>query len=96
MNEQAPQQKQIDIQIPPEVEPGHYSNLGLLSHNEGEFIFDFIFLPPQKQSAKVVSRVILSPQHAKRFLGALADNLKRYESVFGEIRLGKEERKIGF
>jgi len=90
------EEKKIEIQVPSEVENGIYSNLAFISHGEGEFILDFIFLQPQKPIGKVVSRVILSPQHAKRFLIALNDNIKKYESRFGEIKTGKEERKIGF
>jgi len=90
------EEKKIEIQVPESVEKGIYSNLAFISHGEGEFILDFIFLQPQKPVGKVVSRIILSPQHTKRFLSALNDNIKKYESRFGEIKIGKEERKIGF
>jgi len=91
------EQKPLEIQVPPEIEKGVYSNFAFLSHGTDEFIFDFIFFPPQKNPGKVLSRVILSPAHAKRFLHALNDNLKKYEARFGEIKItGREERKIGF
>jgi hypothetical protein len=64
---------------------GAYVNLAVVNHNDSEFVVDLIFIQPQTPRAKVRSRVILSPQHAKRFVAALQENINRYEQNFGEI-----------
>jgi len=90
--------QQIQIEIDDQTANGVYSNLAMIGHSETEFIIDFIFIQPQTQKAKVRSRVITSPSHAKRFLMALEDNIKKYEQRFGEIKTVsiQEEKKIGF
>lgn len=75
----------IEIQIDDDISQGIYTNLAAINHSENEFIFDFIFLQPQSPKAKVRSRLILSPKHAKRFLNALQDNIRKYEEIFGKI-----------
>lgn len=75
----------IEIQIDDDISQGIYTNLAAVNHSENEFIFDFIFLQPQSPKAKVRSRLILSPKHAKRFLNALQDNIRKYEEIFGKI-----------
>ncbi|MFA6432004.1 MAG: DUF3467 domain-containing protein [Candidatus Margulisiibacteriota bacterium] len=76
-------EQEIQIQLDEQMMKGVYANLAVISHNENEFITDFIFIhPPQ---GKVVSRVIFSPSHAKRLLNALTDNVKQYEKMFGKI-----------
>ena len=62
----------------------------LVNHTETEFILDFVFIPPTDPRAKVRSRIISSPKHAKRFLSALQENVARYESRFGEIPVGND------
>jgi Protein of unknown function (DUF3467) len=75
----------MNIELSEEIAEGIYSNLAVISHSNAEFVVDFILLVPNVPKAKVKSRIILTPQHAKRLLGAMADNIKRYEQQFGEI-----------
>lgn len=92
------QEQQVQIEIDDITAQGVYSNLAVIGHSENEFILDFVFVQPQILKAKVRSRVITSPQHIKRFLLALEDNIKKYESVYGEIKIDKASpvNKIGF
>ncbi len=85
MEEKKPQEVKLEIQLDEEVAQGAYVNLAVVNHNEAEFVVDLIFVQPQTPRAKVRSRVILSPQHAKRFVAALQENISRYEHKFGEI-----------
>lgn len=82
-----PEKKELSIEIDDATAQGMYCNLAFITHSEQEFVVDFIFMFPQQPKAKVRSRIILSPKHAKRLLLALADNVKKYESRFGEILL---------
>lgn len=84
MNESTPQQ--VTFEIESTIEKGVYVNLGLITFRDTEVVIDMIFLQPQAPKAKVVSRIITSPIHAKRLLAALGDNLRKYEAAFGEIR----------
>ena len=81
---------QINIELSEEVAEGIYSNLAIISHNHTEFVVDFIRMIPNVPKAKVKSRIVLTPVHAKRLLGALADNVKKYEAQFGKIDNKKE------
>ena len=85
MEEKKPQEVKLEIQLDEEMAQGAYVNLAVVNHNEAEFVVDLIFVQPQTPRAKVRSRVILSPQHAKRFVAALQENINRYEQNFGEI-----------
>lgn len=90
MEEKKPQEVKLEIQLDEEIAQGAYLNLAgvnlaVVNHNEAEFVVDLIFVQPQTPRAKVRSRVILSPQHAKRFVAALQENISRYEHNFGEI-----------
>lgn len=78
---------QIDIELTEEVADGIYSNLAIISHSNSEFVIDFVRMLPGLPKAKVKSRIVLNPQHAKRLLIALSDNLHKYEENFGEIEL---------
>ncbi len=78
-------QNQINIELPEEIAEGVYSNLAIISHSPTEFIVDFIRMVPNVPKAKVKSRIILTPEHAKRLLSALVDNVKKYEQQFGSI-----------
>ncbi|OGR85526.1 MAG: hypothetical protein A2901_03265 [Elusimicrobia bacterium RIFCSPLOWO2_01_FULL_54_10] len=92
-------QGQIQIEIDEPTAQGTYSNLALITHSETEMILDFIFLQPQVPKAKVRSRIITSPAHAKKILLALEDNLKKYEARFGKINIQTPldgDNKIGF
>ncbi|MBI2967387.1 MAG: DUF3467 domain-containing protein [Bacteroidetes bacterium] len=84
-NEKVTEQK-INIEISEEVADGIYSNLALISHSNAEFIIDFIRLLPGVPKAKVKSRILLTPQHAKRLLFALRDNISKYEGLHGTIK----------
>lgn len=94
-----PMDKQINIELGETEAEGIYSNLVLISHSPAEFVFDFTRLVPGKPKAKVYSRIIMAPQHAKSLLMALGDNIAKYEKQFGEIKThGVEQRSknIGF
>ncbi|MCC6252535.1 MAG: DUF3467 domain-containing protein [Bacteroidia bacterium] len=79
-------QNEISIELSEEVAEGTYSNLAIITHSNAEFIIDFIRIMPQMPKAKVKSRVLLTPQHAKRLLLALKDNVSKYETQFGPIK----------
>ena len=81
---------QINIELSEEVAEGTYSNLAIISHNQTEFVVDFIRMLPNTPKAKVKSRILLTPIHAKRLLHALADNVKKYEGQFGKIEYRNE------
>ncbi|MFC1501285.1 DUF3467 domain-containing protein [Elusimicrobiota bacterium] len=89
---------EIQIEIDENTAHGVYSNLAMIGHSEGEFILDFIFMQPQNRKAKVRSRVILSPNHTKRLLTALKDNITKYEARFGALKsnIDDENKKVGF
>ena len=84
-------QNQLQIQLRPELADGKYTNLAMIGHSGSEFLIDFIFAAPGMPQAPVVSRVIMSPENAKKLLFALTDNVKKYEAQYGEIapRAGK-------
>lgn len=76
---------QLNIEISEEVAEGIYSNFAIITHSHAEFVVDFIKIVPGAPKAKVKSRIILTPQHAKRFMQALADNVEKFEANFGEV-----------
>ena len=78
-------QGQINIELDENIAEGIYSNLAIINHSHSEFVVDYITMMPGVPKAKVKSRIILTPQHAKRLLGALADNIKKFEQTFGPI-----------
>ncbi|MGI6074119.1 MAG: DUF3467 domain-containing protein [Fermentimonas sp.] len=78
-------ENEIQIELSEEIAQGTYSNLAVISHSTSEFVIDFVRIVPGMPKAKVKSRVILTPEHAKRLLLALEDNIKKFESVRGEI-----------
>ncbi len=80
-------QNQLQINVTPEVEDGVYSNLAVITHSSAEFILDFIRMLPNGGNPKVKSRVVMAPEHAKRLMYALNDNIAKYEKVFGTIDL---------
>ncbi len=77
---------QINIELDKDIAEGTYSNLAIINHSVSEFIVDFISVMPGQPKAKVKSRIILTPQHAKRLVKALADNVSRFEEAHGEIK----------
>lgn len=87
-------EQKIEIEVNSDAALGIYSNLAFISHNENEFVMDFIFAHPPK--GQLGARVIMSPSHAKRFLRALGDNLAIYEKKVGPIKEAPEPPKFGF
>jgi|TARA_B110000285_G_scaffold235449_1_gene317256 hypothetical protein len=81
----APKEQQLNISIDETTADGIYSNLAIINHSISEFIVDFIVVMPGAPKARVKSRVILTPEHAKRFHKALGDNIKRFEAANGNI-----------
>jgi hypothetical protein len=85
-----PTPPQLQVELDDVTAQGAYSNLVFLNHNDAEFTFDFVYVQPGGPRARVRSRVIVSPRHAKRFLHALENNIARYEQVFGKIEEGPQ------
>lgn len=90
MAEEMQKQNQIDIELTEEIAEGEYANLAMIAHSSSEFVIDFIRLMPGLPKAKVKSRVVITPEHAKRLLAALADNITKFEESFGEIKQTQE------
>lgn len=86
MSEENKKVQQLNIEIDEQVADGTYSNLAIINHSPSEFVVDFVNIMPGNPKSKVKSRIILTPQHAKRFLKALADNVQKFEQAHGEIR----------
>lgn len=86
MNDNNPQGQQINIELDEATADGIYSNLAIINHSNTEFVLDFVNIMPGVPKAKVKSRIILTPQHAKRLINAIADNIQRFESVHGKIQ----------
>lgn len=84
-------ENQLNIELSEEVAEGLYSNLAVITHSQSEFIVDFIKLMPGIPKAKVKSRIILTPQHAKRLMRALQDNISKFEAMHGPIKEGEFE-----
>lgn len=80
------QQGQLDIELNEEVAEGIYSNLAIITHSQSEFVVDFIKIMPGIPKARVKSRILLTPQHAKRLVKALADNVNKFEHMNGKIK----------
>ena len=79
-------QNQLNIEIDEKTADGSYANLAIINHSISEFVVDFINVMPGSPKSKVKSRIILTPQHAKRLAKALADNISRFEANNGEIK----------
>jgi hypothetical protein len=77
---------QINIELSEEVAQGVYSNLAVITHSSSEFVIDFVRIMPGIPKAQVKSRIILTPEHARRLVGALEDNIAKYEAVHGKIK----------
>ena len=85
-DEKSNKEGQLNIELDDKTAEGTYSNLAIINHSVSEFIVDFISVMPGQPKAKVKSRIILTPQHAKRLVKALADNVNRFEKSHGEIK----------
>lgn len=79
-------EQKLNIELPEDVAEGVYSNLAIITHSHSEFIVDFVNVMPGAPKAKVKNRIILTPQHAKRLMKALMDNVTKFERSFGEIK----------
>ncbi|MBS1575452.1 MAG: DUF3467 domain-containing protein [Bacteroidetes bacterium] len=80
------QPNQLNIEISEEVAEGNYANLAIITHSHAEFVIDFVNVMPGTPKSKVKSRIILTPQHAKRFMKALSENVSRFEAANGSIK----------
>lgn len=85
-NKNNPNANQLSIELTEDIAEGIYTNLAIITHSPSEFVIDFVKVMPGIPKAKVKSRVVLTPQHAKRLLSALADNISKFESVHGTIK----------
>lgn len=86
MPDQQQPQTQINIEISEEIAEGQYANLAIITHSHAEFVIDFVNVMPGTPKSKVKSRIIFTPQHAKRFMKALVENVQRYEAANGTIK----------
>jgi len=80
------QQGQINVELDENIAEGIYSNLAIINHSQSEFVVDFITIMPGVPKSKVKSRIILTPQHAKRLVKAMSDNVRKFEKQHGEIK----------
>ena len=86
--------KQIEINLDEQVAQGNYCNIAIISHSTSEFILDFATMLPGLPKARVRSRVVLTPEHAKRLLLSLQENVSRYENSFGKINIPTKQPVI--
>jgi hypothetical protein len=86
MSDNQNQNNQLNIELTEEIADGIYSNLAIITHSNSEFVLDFVKVMPGVPKAKVKARILLTPQHAKRLMAALQDNIQKYESVHGTIK----------
>lgn len=86
MDNQGQQQNQLNIEISEEIAEGIYANLAIITHSHAEFVIDFVNVMPGTPKSRVKSRIILTPQHAKRFMKALTENVNRFEALNGKIQ----------
>ncbi len=90
-------QPQLNIEINEDIAEGNYVNLAIITHSQAEFVMDFVNIMPGTAKSKVKSRLIMTPQHAKRFLDALAENLQNFENANGMIKdLGQVDIPLNF
>lgn len=82
---------QLDIELNEEIAQGTYANLAVITHSASEFVLDFVRMMPGLPKPEVKSRVIVTPEHAKRLLETLQDNIAKYEQAYGEIRENRQE-----
>ena len=89
------QQQGLQIELPQDVAQGQYANSAIITHSSSDFVLDFARVLPGLPKSQVKSRVIMAPEHAKRLLGALQENIMRYEHEYGQIKIpNKEPRTI--
>ena len=90
-NNQNNNQQGLQMELPQEVAQGQYANFAVITHSSSDFVLDFARILPGVPKAQVKSRVILAPEHAKRLLIALKDNIMRYEAQFGKIQIPNQQ-----
>lgn len=90
-NNQNNNQQGLQMELPQEVAQGQYANFAIITHSSSDFVLDFARILPGVPKAQVKSRVILAPEHAKRLLIALQDNIMRYEAQFGKIQIPNQQ-----
>ena len=90
------EKKELSLELKPEVAKGNYSNLAIISHTHSEFVLDFAEMLPGFPKAEIVSRIIMTPEHSKRLLMALQDNISKYEAQNGGITLADGPRTAPF
>lgn len=93
MNDNNDNQQNLQIELPQEVAQGQYANFAIITHGSSDFVVDFARVLPGVPKAQVCSRIILAPEHAKRLMLALQENVMRYESEFGSIRIPNHQPK---
>ncbi|HEU4573756.1 MAG TPA: DUF3467 domain-containing protein [Chitinophagaceae bacterium] len=86
MNQDSNQPNQLNIEISEDIAEGEYANLAIITHSHAEFVIDFVNVMPGTPKSKVKARIILTPQHAKRFMKALTENIARFEAANGTIK----------
>ena len=77
---------QLNIEISEEIAEGEYANLAIITHSHAEFVVDFVNVMPGTPKSRVKSRIILTPQHAKRVMRSITENIQKYESINGAIK----------
>lgn len=92
--EEQQNENQINIELSEEIAEGIFSNLAIITHSNTEFVLDFIRVMPGVPKAKVKSRIILTPEHAKRLMQAMQDNIEKFEAANGKIKM--QEETVGF
>src|ERR1700761_887062 len=85
-DQQLPQEQQLNIELTEEMADGTYANLAIITHSFAEFVMDYVNVMPNMPKAKVKARVVMTPQHAKRLMKALIENVKRFETQYGVIK----------
>jgi len=97
MDNEQPQSQQLQIELGEKEAEGIYSNLAIITHSPAEFIVDYTRVTPGVPRARVLSRIIMTPQHMKLLLNAMRENIDRYEEQYGEIRVdGQSSNPFGF
>ncbi|HLS96299.1 MAG TPA: DUF3467 domain-containing protein [Sphingobacterium sp.] len=95
-NNEPEENNELSIELSEEIAEGIYSNLAIITHSNTEFVLDFIRIMPGVPKAKVKSRIVLTPEHAKRLLGALQDNINRFEVANGAIKTNDPALPMNF
>ncbi|TYP97731.1 uncharacterized protein DUF3467 [Sphingobacterium allocomposti] len=95
-NNEPEENNELSIELSEEIAEGIYSNLAIITHSNTEFVLDFIRIMPGVPKAKVKSRIVLTPEHAKRLLGALQDNINRFEAANGAIKTNDPALPMNF